>query len=310
MHVVPTALLIANPSASQFTGGGFRQIRTTLARNYDLTTEWPVSAVEAEIAARAAAERGVDAVFAMGGDGVAHHVANALVGTTSALGLIPVGTTNVLARILGLPMKPTGAAEAAITYTPLATRMVRIDAETVVGHLTRHATFSVGFGFDADVVEIAEARPFAKSRFGGLYYASTAVTRLISTWRSERPNIRMESGGRRFDAVAALTQVHDPYTYFGRFPLRLTSKPPEGVATLAANDLGVRRAAEIFSRAAIGVDHRPATGICVWENYESLTLEADPITPFQADGEMLGHAHSATLSPVEDAILVLRPDLR
>ena len=280
---MPTAVLIANPSASQFTGGVFRQIKATLGNAYDLRTEWPISPHETEVTTRAAARDGVDVVFAMGGDGVAHHVANALVGTESALGIIPVGTTNVLSRILGIAQKPTRAAEDAITYAPLATRTVQVDAETPLGDITRYAIFSLGIGFDADVVEMAETRPFAKTRFGGVHYARTAVTRLISSWRSEHPNLRMTCDGDRFDAIAALTQVHDPYTYFGRIPLRLTPDPPEGVATLAANDLGVSRAAEIFSRAAVGLRHREATGIRLWTDYERLTVEAEPRAPFQAD---------------------------
>ena len=304
---MPTAVLIANPAASQFTGGGFRQIRTTLSKTYDLATEWPVAPHETESLTAAAAAAGVDAVFAMGGDGVTHHVANALVGTDTALGMIPVGTTNVLARILGIPSKPTRAAEVAIEYDPLPTRMVRIEADTDLGQLTRYATFSVGFGFDADVVEVAETRPFAKSRFGSVHYATTAITRLISSWRTEHPNMRMVCDGDRFDAVVALTQVHDPYTYFGKLPLRLTPDAPEGIATLAGNDLGVSRAAEIFSRAALGVGHREATGVRFWAGYERLTIEAEPRTPFQADGEMLGHAHHAVITPAEGAIRVLRP---
>lgn len=304
---MPTAVLIANPSASQFTGGGFRQIKGTLGRVYDLSTEWPVAPYETEEVTRAAAARGVDAVFAMGGDGVTHHVANALVGSSTALGLIPVGTTNVLARILGIPSRPARAAEAVIGFEPLPTRMVKIEAETDLGHVTRHATFSVGFGFDADVVEMADSRPFAKSRFGSVHYATTAITRLVSTWRGEHPNLRMDCDGDRFDALVALTQVHDPYTYFGKLPLRLSPDAPEGIATLAGNDLGVSRAVEIFSRAAVGVQHREATGVRFWSNYERLTIEAEPRTPFQADGEMLGYAHRARITPAEGAVRVLRP---
>ena len=304
---MPSAVLIANPSASQFTGGIFRQITATLRNAYDLRTEWPISPHETEVTTRAAARDGVDVVFAMGGDGVAHHVANALVGSETALGLIPVGTTNVLSRILGIAQKPTRAAEDSIIYEPQPTRTARVDAETPLGDITRHAIFSLGIGFDADVVEMAETRPFAKSRFGGVHYARTAVTRLISSWRAEHPNLRMTCDGDRFDAVAALTQVHDPYTYFGRLPLRLTNETPEGIATLAANDLGVPRAAEIFSRAAVGMRHREATGIRFWSNYERLTIEAEPRAPFQADGELLGYASHIEVTPDEDGLYVLRP---
>jgi diacylglycerol kinase family enzyme len=304
---MPSAVLIANPSASQFTGGEFRRVKTTLQRVYDLETEWPIGPAETEAATRRSVDRGVDVVFAMGGDGVAHHVANGLVGSPTALGLIPVGTTNVLSRILGIPQKPTKAAEAAIEWDVVPTRTVRVDAETDDGPLTRHATFSLGFGFDADVVVHAETRPYAKTRFGMVHYASTAVGRLLSSWRTESPHLRMTCDGDRFDAVVALTQVHNPYTYFGRLPLHLAPDPPDGVATLAANDLGLTRSVEIVSRAALRFKHRDATGVRLWTDYARLTIEAEPKSPFQADGELLGHAHSAVITPNEDGLLVLRP---
>jgi diacylglycerol kinase family enzyme len=87
----------------------------------------------------------------------------------------------------------------------------------------------------------------------------------------------------------------------------MPSSPSLGVATLAANDLGLPRSAEIFTRAAIGLRHREATGIKLWTDYDSVSIDAEPATPFQADGELLGLAHDATLTPVEGAILVLRP---
>ena len=304
---MPTAVLIANPSASQFTGGTYRRVIQILGEFFELTSEWPVSARDTEVVAEAAADRGTDVVFAMGGDGVAHHVANGIVGTDTALGLIPVGTTNVLARILGVPLKPFRAAAAAIEWEPLPTRMARVDAETPLGDIERYATFSIGIGFDADVVEMADSRPFAKVRFGSVHYATTAVTRLLSSWRAEHPNLRMTCDGDRFDALAALTQVHDPYTYFGKLPLRLTKDPPDGIATLAADDLGVPRAAEIFTRAALGLSHRTSIGLKLWTDYRRLTVEAEPRTPFQADGELLGYASHIAIEPVEDAVAVLRP---
>lgn len=305
---MPSAHLMANPSASQFTGGIYRQVVSILKTHFDLTTSWPMSALETCRETRARAEDGVDVVFAMGGDGVAHHVANGLVGTDTALGLIPAGTTNVLSRILGVPRKPRAAATAAADYEALPTRMLRVVAETDFGEITRYATFSLGVGFDADVVEVAETRPFAKSRFGSVHYASTAITRLLTNWRSEIPTLRVDCDGDRFDAVVALTQVHDPYTYFGAVPLHLTPDPPEGVATLAANDLGVTRATEIFARAILGRKHRDATGIRLWVDYANLVIDADPKTQFQADGELLGMASRLDIAPVEGAMKVLRPE--
>ncbi|GMQ93023.1 MAG: diacylglycerol kinase family lipid kinase [Acidimicrobiia bacterium] len=304
---MPSAVLISNPSASQFTGGLFREVVSTLSTSFDLTTKWPTSPVETARKAADAAQEGFDVVFAMGGDGVAHHVANSLVGTDTALGLIPAGTTNVLTRILGVPLKPLVAARSAASFTPIPTRMVRVIAETASGPKTRYATFSLGIGFDADVVSIAESRPYAKLRFGGIHYASTAIGRLLSTWRTQKPHLRLTCDGDRFDGVVALTQVHRPYTYFGRVPLHLTDEVIDGVATLAASSLGLVRSSEIFTRAALGRKHREATGIRLWTEYASLVVEAEPATPFHADGELLGTAEYLEITPAENAILVLRP---
>lgn len=305
---MPSAVLISNPSASQFTGGLFREVLAELSKSFDVTTQWPTSSLETTRESLQAAQAGVDVVFAMGGDGVAHHVANALVDTDTALGLIPAGTTNVLARILDIPLKPLKAARASEDFRPLPTRMVRVDAETDIGFRTRYATFSLGVGFDADVVSIAESRPYAKVRFGGVHYARTAVGRLVSTWRTHDPHLRLTCDGDRFDGVVALTQVHHPYTYLGKLPLHLTNERVNGVATLAASNLGVLRSSEIFTRAALGANHREATGIRLWTEYQSLTIEAEPPAPFHADGELLGIAHALEITPAEDVLLILRPE--
>lgn len=304
-----TAALMANPSASQFTGGLFREVVAALSSSYELTTQWPVSGSDTMRQTRALADSGVGVVFAMGGDGVAHHVANGLAGTSTALGLIPAGTTNVLARILGVPAKPGKAALATTEYEPVPTRVARITGTSLAGPIDRIATFSVGVGFDAAVVEAAERKPYAKLRFGGVYYASTALGRLAADWRSRLPNLRIEAGGDSFDALAALTQVHDPYTYFGPVPLHLVKDPPSGMATLGVGRLGYRNATSLVSRAVLRRNHTERSGTHLWTNYERITISADPAAPFQADGELIGTATEVTIEPVESGMLVLRPGI-
>lgn len=61
-----------------------------------------------EIAAKAATE-GVDVVVAIGGDGTINEIARSLVHTDTALGIIPCGSGNGLARHLHIPMDPKKA---------------------------------------------------------------------------------------------------------------------------------------------------------------------------------------------------------
>ena len=58
---------------------------------------------EAETCARRAAREGYRKVVAAGGDGTIHEVVNGIVGSESALGVLPLGTMNVFANEIGLP---------------------------------------------------------------------------------------------------------------------------------------------------------------------------------------------------------------
>ncbi len=67
---------------------------------------------DATLLARQAATDGAGVVFAVGGDGTLREVAKGLLGTSTALGPLPAGTTNVLAYELGIPRQPLAAAAA------------------------------------------------------------------------------------------------------------------------------------------------------------------------------------------------------
>ena len=89
-------------------------IRQSIGRNIDTNkytyqVRYTEYAGHAEVIAREAAEAGIDIAVAVGGDGTVNEVARALIPTNTALGIIPCGSGNGLARHLQLPMDPEGA---------------------------------------------------------------------------------------------------------------------------------------------------------------------------------------------------------
>lgn len=94
--------------------------------------------------ARQAVEAGYDVVIAGGGDGTVNEVASSLVGSDTPLGILPLGTVNVLARQLGIPFD---VSQAIRTIAIGQTRRIDIGCAS-----NRHFTLMAGFGFDAEIV--------------------------------------------------------------------------------------------------------------------------------------------------------------
>ncbi|MBN1559959.1 diacylglycerol kinase family lipid kinase [candidate division KSB1 bacterium] len=108
-----------------------------------IETEYPG---HAHILAKEAADQGYDAVVAIGGDGTTNEIGSALVHTQTALGIIPLGSGNGLARGMGIPMQPLKAANI------IKTGKIRtIDAAQVQGEIFFIVT---GLGFDALISKI------------------------------------------------------------------------------------------------------------------------------------------------------------
>ena len=107
-----------------------------------VATEGPGHATEL---AREAAAAGCQRVLAVGGDGTMNEVAQALLHTPTALGLIPCGSGNGLARHLRLPVS---ALSALILATDRETGVAALDTGVING---RPFCNAMGFGLDADV---------------------------------------------------------------------------------------------------------------------------------------------------------------
>lgn len=118
--------------------------------------------------ARGAVDRGARIVVAWGGDGTVNEVATALAFGPAALGIIPAGSGNGLARLFHLPRRP----DAALDHL-LHGRDRRIDLGEANGRLFANVA---GVGFDATVA--ARFAAVGRSRRGLLRYAAIVAGEL------------------------------------------------------------------------------------------------------------------------------------
>lgn len=129
--------------------------------------------------ARAAVEAGCDLVIAAGGDGTVRAVAEGLAGTDVALGIVPRGTGNLLARNLGVPLLSVSAAmRRALTSESRSMDIGWVDLTRESG-TERHA-FVVMAGFGLDAKMLAETDDDLKSKAGWLAYVA-ALGRALSS---------------------------------------------------------------------------------------------------------------------------------
>jgi YegS/Rv2252/BmrU family lipid kinase len=243
--------------------------------------------------ARRAAEAGEIPVV-MSGDGLIGQVGGALAETDVAMGIIPGGRGNDLARVLGIPSDPAGAADV------LAAGVERlIDVGEVNG---RRFLGIASFGFDSDANRIANQARLVK---GNLVYAYAAFRAMVA-WRTATFEVAVNGGDpttyRGFSVAIANSQA-----FGGGMFVAPHAKLDDGLFDIVVID-GISKLRyltnlpKVFKGTHIeedGVIELPATGSIV-------TVSADRNFGVYADGEHLADL-PATLRVLRRALRVIAP---
>lgn len=198
-------LLIINPTAGRRRQGVVEEITAALRQPFvDLTVHLTTGPGDATVAARRASVEGFELVVAAGGDGSINEVANGLVGSEVAMGIVPVGTENVLAKEMGVPLNPTNACQFLYEKAPR-----RIDTGRVGDR--RFVCFA-GIGFDAHVAH--RLNPLRKASMGAFAYLLTSMEAL-GPYRREARTAELDIDGEVVNTPYWLMMVGNIRTYGG-----------------------------------------------------------------------------------------------
>lgn len=194
----------------------------------DVDVERPTEAAELEASVRHCAER-ADTVAVVGGDGTQRTAAGVLAGTGVALGVVPGGTVNLLARILGVDSVESAAGAIARGSTRTVD-LGMVDGSTFV--------LNASSGFDADVMRRVDDGAKRWGRFGYL----AAGLRELRVARANRVTVTVD-GQQWFEGPAMTVMV----TNFGQrgsadFVVAPGSAPDDGLLDVVVQRCDTARA--------------------------------------------------------------------
>jgi diacylglycerol kinase family enzyme len=274
-------LVIFNPAAGRRRAASLWRVLDLLLDNgIEVEVAETQHAGHASVLARAAVMAGEPVVVAAGGDGTIAEVANGLIGSRTQLGVIPLGTANVLAREYRLPTSPRGIAHA-LAYKrtrALWPGIARLDDGR--DHVFVQMT---GLGFDGAVVR-------------GL---KTGLKRVIgrgayvwqSVWESvayQFPPLHLELDGTPYEAASVV--VSKGRLYGGPFLLAPEARPDEPGFWVALFERPGTLPA-LLSGAALTLGLLPyCPGVRLVRAREvRFTGNASMAIPAQSDGDALRH---------------------
>jgi len=242
--------------------------------------------------AESAVSAGVDLVLACGGDGTVTACAEGIAGTGVPLAIIPMGTGNLLARNIGLPMDMDEALAVALGRVQQP-----IDAGRVNGTLF---VVMAGLGLDAQMLS-GTSEPL-KKRLGWLAYAISAARHLGD--RPIRVTVSADGGRRRRMRASALI-VGNVGWLRGGLPLLPDARPDDGRL-----DAVVLTAAGLTGWLAVAADillRRTANGGTHRIQFSELQLTLDSEQPWELDGEVVGSTRRLTVVAEPGALLLRVP---
>ena len=288
------AALIYNPTAGRQRHEQILESVLSALRQSGFEVE-PVPTQTPGDATRLARERAgkMEVVFAFGGDGTVREVAAGILGSETALGIVPGGTANVLSMSLGLPGDPLSAAKLA----------GRLEVQKLDVGLIGEMPFlmMVSAGLDSSVLAGLDIR--LKWRIGKAAYVWHG---LQEWWRYPYPRFEVIADGDLLEAsFVAVSNI--PY-YGGAYALAPGARPHDGKLDLVLFRGNGRRDTLGFALDLLRGAHLRRNDVTV-RHVQEVELRSPAGAVAQIDGDVCEERLPFTVRIAPDPLLVLSPEI-
>lgn len=288
-------MIVFNPTAGQ---SGVYESEVRVAADVWREHAWDVDVRptmgpgDATRLAREAVAQNYDLVVAAGGDGTINEVVNGLARSKTALATLPLGTVNVWARELGLPLHPRAAAEALLSWT-----MRPIDLG-LAGD--RYFLLMAGIGFDAAVT--AGVHSEAKRRLGMLAYVVSGIDHVV---RIRGTRTRLVLDGKKFKGRVLLVVVGNSQLYGGFVKITHRATIDDGLLDVCVIK-GDGMASALVHLVAIFSRRYSDNREIDYYRARTVKITSSPALPVQVDGDTIGFT-PITIRVVPGALHALMP---
>lgn len=265
-----------------------------------------------------ALKHGADVVVAVGGDGTVRTVASAMSGTEHAMGIIPIGTGNLFARNMGIPVDDVYAAlQVATSHGSLRVDMGRVTLLDKPYEDHGHAFLIIaGIGFDALMID--DTNPALKKNISWLAYFVSGVKHLFAPkYKGNVIFTQIDGTKNSKKEISFRTLMSGNCGQIPMFSLMPEASYDDGILDFEIIDTtgGLIGWANLFG----DVVHQTLTGkaqqspLSTNSKIEQLQgLEAEVLlersAPVQVDGDILGYTKHLRFSVDKQALCVRVPE--
>lgn len=195
-----SVIIIYNPAARRASVSEIDAARSFLAsRGYTPEVLYTGKSGDAETFARQAARQNAHLIIAAGGDGTINEVMNGMAFSEVPLAVIPLGTTNVLAREIYRDRRLDAVLERIVNGQPRHVSLGLITCNAAGIRLSRYFSLMAGIGFDGQTVRNVSLR--LKKRTGPGAYVLSGLRALLSYAPEE---LSLSIDGREVQGYAAI----------------------------------------------------------------------------------------------------------
>jgi diacylglycerol kinase (ATP) len=217
---------------------------------------------------------GFDALITAGGDGTCNEAINGIVEHPIALGVLPFGGSNVLARELGVPLHPLKAAEL------IARKHIRkIDLGLING---RYFSMMAGCGYDAYAISRTSRR--IKKIIHRYAYLWAAVKDFVGYQPTE---ITVTIDGGRAVEKGTFVVVSNSHFYGGSHQMALYAKVDDGFLDLCVYQGKLQIGLARFAFNLLVKNHLSMKNV-KYHRVREVEIQAAKRTLVQVDGDLLG----------------------